>query len=130
MNNKAKCCCGSAIVEIEGKPEISAVCHCDDCKKRTGSAFGWSVYVQKEAFKHIAGNLSAYVIEKSEQYGKQERYFCEVCGTTLFWKASSVSHLIGIAGGCFEAKESVLPQGQANTDSKLCWVNLEVGANA
>ena len=130
MNNRAKCCCGSTVVEIKGKPEISAVCHCDDCKKRTGSAFGWSVYVLKENFKHKSGDVSAYVIKKSEQYGKQERYFCKLCGTTLFWRASGVSHLVGIAGGCFENENAIMPQGQANSESKLCWANLEVGASA
>lgn len=128
MNNQAKCCCGSTVVEIKGRPEIASVCHCNDCKRRTGSGLGWSVYVLKENFKHLTGSVVAYVIENSEQYGRQERYFCEVCGTTLFWRASGAAHLVGIAGGCFEDKEIILPQMQTNVDSKLCWVRVDVGA--
>ena len=40
MVRRAVCCCGQATIEVEGEPAIHAVCHCDNCKRRTGSAFG------------------------------------------------------------------------------------------
>ncbi|WP_444972210.1 GFA family protein [Zooshikella harenae] len=35
----AECCCGACTVSVQGNPVILAICHCKNCKKRTGSAF-------------------------------------------------------------------------------------------
>lgn len=40
----ATCCCWQASIGVEGEPKIHLVCHCNNCKKRTGSAFGISAY--------------------------------------------------------------------------------------
>ncbi|RTZ69437.1 MAG: hypothetical protein DSZ35_02565 [Verrucomicrobia bacterium] len=44
MKNLATYCCEKAGVEVEDEPDIYTVCHCDNCRKRTGSAFGVSAY--------------------------------------------------------------------------------------
>ena len=44
MTRKAHCCCGACSIEVEGEPVLNAICHCSNCKRRTGSAFGWSAY--------------------------------------------------------------------------------------
>jgi len=44
MSINASCCCGELNIELEGKPLVNAICHCNDCKKRKGSAFGISHY--------------------------------------------------------------------------------------
>jgi len=40
VTRKALCCCGACSIEVEGDPAINAICHCANCKRRTGSAFG------------------------------------------------------------------------------------------
>lgn len=39
---KASCCCGKSTIEAEGPVRLNAICHCENCKRRTGSALGWS----------------------------------------------------------------------------------------
>ena len=34
--------------------------------------------------------------------GRQQRWFCATCGTTLFWKIAARAGETGIAGGCFD----------------------------
>ena len=46
MVRKASCCCGQSAVVVNGDPEFNGICHCDECKKSTGSAFGWSAYFE------------------------------------------------------------------------------------
>jgi len=42
MSHKASGCCGACSIAVEGEPALNALCHCANCKRRTGCAFGWS----------------------------------------------------------------------------------------
>jgi hypothetical protein len=44
MNRVARCACGSSSVALVGEPKVSCICHCTNCKRRTGGAFGLSAY--------------------------------------------------------------------------------------
>lgn len=124
MKRVATCCCGEAAIEVEGEPEIHGVCHCDNCKRRTGSAFGISVYYKSENIVSKKGGLSCYSFHGRQDKSLQQRYFCSACGTTLFWQLSSSPDLTGIAGGCFAENRLSEPTYSASCNSKLPWVKL------
>jgi len=102
MIRTATCCCGKCSIEVEGEPLVNGICNCHNCKKRTGSAFGWSAYFTEGQILQKAGDLKVYEITEEKA---QQRWFCSNCGSTLFWKASFLPVLLkectGIAGGCF-----------------------------
>jgi hypothetical protein len=45
---KGGCLCGAVRYTTTAEPVGSGVCHCRDCQRFTGSAFGALVYVPKE----------------------------------------------------------------------------------
>lgn len=128
MNRIARCCCGQASIELQGEPKIYAVCHCDNCKTRTGSAFGISAYFRDSQVINKSGNMQVYEIDNDETH--QQRYFCAACGTTLYWKIwrfpqiPAVDQLTGVAGGCFVDEPSATPAYSANTDKQCAWLAL------
>ena len=129
MIRTAKCCCGQLSIEVEGEPKIHLVCHCNDCKKRTGSAFGESVYFADSQVKNKHGGAAIYKI--NDDTTQQERYFCKSCGTTLYWKifkfpgmSGGVVDMTGIAGGCFSENPLFAPTITANNERKCAWVEL------
>ena len=92
---------------------LNAICHCDNCKRRTGSAFGWSVYFADHQVLGRSGELRCYEINS-----RQQRWFCAGCGTTLYWKVDRRPGQTGIAGGCFveplpAPMRSVVNEGRA-----------------
>ena len=97
MIRKASCCCGACSVEVQGEPDINAICHCNNCKRRTGSAFGWSSYFADDRELGRSGEFGMYGIAR----GNQRRWFCVVCGLTLLWKSDGRPDQTGVAGGCF-----------------------------
>lgn len=121
MKHTATCCCESISIIIEGTPYINAVCHCENCKKRTGSAFGISVYFKSEQVVEIHGNTEVYKIDNETN---QERHFCKQCGTTLHWYTSSLPGYIGIAGGCFNAMPFPEPMYTLSNQNKCSWLSL------
>jgi len=76
-----------------------AICHCTECQRRTGSAFGVSAHFPKEQVR-IEGPSKVYV-RASDSGRKVEFHFCPDCGTSVFWYAEVRPEHIGIASGNF-----------------------------
>ena len=122
MLRKAECCCGSCSIEVNAEPVIYGVCHCNDCKKRTGSAFGLSSYFKNENISNLKGETLLYKVQNDN--GNQERHFCSKCGSTLFWYADIFNSLTGVAGGCFIDKPLPQPSFTTMNENKCNWVAL------
>ena len=45
-----KCLCGSVQYSCEAEPIVTAICHCTNCQRQTGTAFSMTVIVPKESF--------------------------------------------------------------------------------
>jgi hypothetical protein len=116
----AKCCCGACSISVEGEPTLNAICHCSSCKKRTGSAFGWSAYFPDAQIKSRSGTMNVYA---KEGVGGYNRHFCANCGTTLYWKSFGfMPDETGIAGGCFADNPLPAPALSANETSRCAWL--------
>jgi hypothetical protein len=121
MTRTASCCCGACSIQVEGEPTLHALCHCDNCKRRTGSAFGWSAYFPDQQVREMRGSFAEYRIEGDNP---QVRSFCTACGTTLFWRWSARPGEVGIAGGAFPPGALPSPAISAREHGRLDWVGL------
>jgi hypothetical protein len=119
MMRVARCCCQACSVEVEGEPTLNAVCHCDSCKRRTGSAFGWSAYFRDEDIKARHGELATYTF-KGPPEGR--RWFCPTCGSTVMWEGGDGQ--TGFAGGCFASTPLPEPNISARDAQRCAWVSL------
>ena len=124
MPRTARCACGAASITVSGEPGIHGVCHCTNCKRRTGSAFGISAYFKRADVLESTGITRTYAFHHAAQDHDQERHFCSACGTTLFWFVSALPELIGIAGGCFGEVDLGEPTMSVTHSKKLSWVGL------
>ena len=124
MVRRAECCCKQCSITVEGEPSLNGICHCDDCKRRTGTAFGWSAYFPDGHVLETSGRTTAYRISTTQP---QIRYFCSTCGSTLFWKTEAMRGLTGVAAGNFI--ENPLPEPRLSVRSrKACaWLSFPAG---
>ncbi len=124
MTRTALCACGQASITVNSEPVMHGICHCTNCKRRTGSAFGISAYFDRNAVVAQQGQTTVYAFHHAAQNHDQERHFCPTCGTTLFWTVSTLPGQIGIAGGCF-ADGGLSEPGYSVTDKKRePWLTL------
>ena len=121
---KASCACGCTFITLSSAPSFQAICHCTDCKRRTGSAFGVSVYFDRNALTEVVGETAVYAFHHRAQNHDQERHFCGRCGTTLYWFISTMPDKIGVAGGCFGEAELPEPGMSVNDAKRKPWVSL------
>ncbi len=127
MTRTATCCCKTCVVTFTGDPVLNGICHCDDCKRRTGSAFGWSAYFKDEQLGEHIGEYTQY--EPSGEPG-QVRSFCRKCGSTLYWFTPSRPDEIGVAGGAFIDHPLPRPQLSAQDRTRCIWFDLPDGMEA
>ncbi|KAG9235934.1 DUF636 domain protein [Amylocarpus encephaloides] len=77
------CLCGAINFNYTGEPALTALCHCTDCQKWTGSAYTSNVAVPSTAFSITKGKPKKYDMKGSS--GKSyPHYFCGDCGSSLY----------------------------------------------
>jgi len=118
----AQCCCGKSKLSVSDEPLIYGICHCNNCKQRTGSAFGMSSYFKQAEVRFISDSTSVYYVEN--ELGQQERHFCSSCGTTLYWTISLLPGLLGIAAGCFTESPFGEPHFTTFNHNQCNWLSL------
>lgn len=118
----ARCCCGDCSIEVSGEPTLNAICNCSSCKRRTGSAFGWSSYFPDA---QVVGKRGVFEIYAKEGDMGYSRAFCSRCGTTLYWKSFGfLPEQTGVAGGCFTDDPLPTPNLSATDAGRCAWVGL------
>ena len=116
----ARCCCGAIAVRVFGDPVLNGLCHCEDCRRRTGSAFGWSAYFPEDRVRGLHGKAASY----DPAAGTGTRHFCGTCGPTLYWRATGLRELVGIAGGAFVEPPLPAPTASYRDTQKCAWLDL------
>lgn len=119
MTRTAACACGDCRVSVVDEPIFGGLCHCQNCRQRTGSAFGWQAY-WPTARVNLAGPLQRYDLAPS--WG-QHRLFCPRCGTTLAWQTMHRPGEFGVAAGGLEPALPA-PDASYRDSRRFDWVAL------
>lgn len=83
MKLSGGCNCGQVRYELSGEPIRVGVCHCETCRKHSGSAFSF-FGVWPKASANLTGELACW---RSRAGGER---FCPICGSSLFcWDEGS-----------------------------------------
>lgn len=96
------CLCGAVRYRVVGNPIEALICHCTLCQRRTGSAFGISIYFDEKDVAITHGVLNTYEYRSDESHRWIKTEFCPTCGTTVTWTAEELPGGRGIAGGTFD----------------------------
>lgn len=116
------CACGAVRYRVRGSPRRTSVCHCTFCQRRTGSAFGISVYFRQEDVEILQGELKTYD-HRSDETGRLLRMeFCARCGGTVTWTLELLPDARGVAGGTFDDPSWLKIERHLWTRSAHPWV--------
>jgi hypothetical protein len=116
------CSCGAVRFAVTDYL-YALMCHCDACKKRTGSAYGLSVMIRNEDLSELTGETKTFV--RRGESGRLVRYeFCPQCGTTVRWQIEIVPHRQVFALGAFDEPHLFEVVGEMYADEALPWARL------
>lgn len=77
------CQCGKVRYEVRGAPLQLYACHCTECRRQSGSAFGMSLQVRRDDLVVTQGEPAVW--ERGTDAGNRLAcWFCPHCGTRLY----------------------------------------------
>ncbi|WP_316014771.1 GFA family protein [Roseobacter sp. HKCCA0434] len=123
MSLTGGCQCGAVRYAIEGEPLGFARCHCTDCQRQSGSAFGLSLYCVAEEVSW-QGDLATFE-SVAESGNRVQRRFCSKCGVRMYHDGGG--DYISIKAGTLDPGHELEPRAEIWTDSALPWVPLIEG---
>ncbi len=117
------CQCGRVRYRVEGEPMAFGVCHCTECQRQSGSAFGMSMITPKAQFTLLQGELKSFT--RSSESGRPVICcFCPECGTRIYHEPSYLKGVVNVKPGTLDDTSSIQPMGQWWTSSKQRWLLL------
>jgi hypothetical protein len=123
ISRRAQCSCGQLSATCSGEPLRVSVCHCLNCKRRTGSAFSHNARFA-EASVSVQGRSSEFTLTGDE--GSRATFsFCADCGTTVYYRNDRMPGMIAIPVGGFADLDFPAPGVSVYHDSRRYpWVEI------
>ena len=117
------CQCGHVRYAVAGDPISVGVCHCRECQRQTGSAFGMSFVVPKDAFRLLSGRVKSFT-RPSDSGRPVVCAFCPECGTRIYHEANWLPGTLNVKPGTFDDPSFLRPTAEVWTVRKHPWVTL------
>jgi hypothetical protein len=114
------CLCGAINFEIEGDFERFFLCHCDYCRKDTGSAHAANLFSAAATLKWLSGedHVRQFILPGT-RHGKS---FCGACGSALP-RSSVNSQMLVVPAGSLTSEVTLRPTAHIFVASKASWDN-------
>lgn len=114
---KGSCLCGRVVFRVNGSMSKLSNCHCSECRKAYGAAFGTIAVCKLEDFEYCSGDQ---YIKKFIQSERVTRYFCTECGSPLPIR-EDWDPLVGVPAGLLNDDPSIRPSEHIFVESKAPW---------
>jgi hypothetical protein len=113
------CLCGAVRYEITGKTGQFWHCHCQRCRKATGTGHASNIIMHPESVDWTAGNdrLRYYKVPDAKRFAT---VFCSTCGSLMPRVAQDLSIAV-IPAGALDNDPGILPQARIYQDSRAAW---------
>lgn len=112
------CLCGAVRYQANGRPLNTSLCHCEDCRRASGSPFqGW-VFFPTSHFQILSGEL------RTHAYEGRERSFCVQCGSPITFFDKATPELTEVTLGTMDDPGSLPPDDYNWMADHLQWVPL------
>ncbi|MEP0073091.1 MAG: GFA family protein [Marinomonas sp.] len=112
------CCCGDVEFTLEDSFSNFFFCHCEQCRKLTGTAHASNLFTSPDNINWTKG------VEKIKRYDDPERAFskafCENCASGLPYISKSGNSLI-VPAGSLNTEPSIKPDARIFCAEQTSW---------
>ena len=123
ITRTASCRCGQLKASVIGEPVRVSVCHCLNCKKRSGSAFAVQARWPAEQVSIVGRSSSHTTVADSGNISTH--YFCPDCGSDVHYENhGKFDGLVAIPLGAFDDPYFASPSFSVWEKRKHDWVGI------
>ena len=114
-----RCLCGNLQFEVHGRRLWVAHCHCDSCRRNTGSAVATFVGYRKEQLTYTRGERRFYESSPGVQRG-----FCADCGTPMTYEADRCPDEVHLYISTLDNPGDFKPQLHVFIAERIPWMEV------
>ena len=118
------CICGALRYRIIGEPLTLYTCHCTDCQRQGGSAFGMSMTLLKTQFELLSGTPRIFTKTFPDDGRQKFTRFCADCGTRLWTDFTKGRDVMNVRPGTLDDTRWLTPIAHIWTASAQPWVTI------
>ena len=119
----ASCRCGQLRANVTGEPVRVSVCHCLNCKKRSGSAFAVQARWPPDQVS-IEGESKTFVMV-ADSGNSATFHFCPDCGSDVYYvNDGKFDGQVAIPLGAFDDPWFAAPRFSVWEERKHPWVEI------
>ncbi|MCX4174520.1 MULTISPECIES: GFA family protein [Paraburkholderia] len=122
MEYTGGCQCGQVRYRVTAAPLRTVTCHCKECQRQSGSAFGMSMIVSGESLK-LTGELKQYT-RIADSGNENTGFFCPDCGVRIFQQIKGREAVVVIKPGTLDETSWLRPTDAVWLKRKQDWVSV------
>jgi hypothetical protein len=112
---EGSCLCGAVRIELSGKPYRVGICHCLDCRKKSGGIFtSWAIYPVNQV--KVTGKTTSHKVR--DDYA---RHVCPACGSPVF-ETEAGSDEVEVFLGVLDEPNRLTPTYELWTVRREAWL--------
>ncbi|MFO1461045.1 MAG: GFA family protein [Verrucomicrobiota bacterium] len=123
---EASCLCGGITLSYSGEVGPANYCHCEDCRRVTGSAFNIGVRVERKNLKVTSGSELKVYRSVSDRGREIERCFCGCCGSPMLTLHPAKPEYAWVKAGVINDPGVVKPTHENWVKDKVEWATIRV----
>jgi hypothetical protein len=120
MTAQGSCACGAVRYEVDGPLGDVRYCHCNFCRRSTGTAFTANARIPAQAFRVVAGADSL----GEHRTPRGPRSFCSVCASPIFARVDAEPEWIRLRIGGLAGDLDVRITAHVWVSSKSSWFEI------
>ena len=120
------CQCGGVRYAVQAETGRLYVCHCTECRRQSGSAFGLSLEVFRSGFALTRGQTKSWT-RGADSGGKVVCHFCPDCGTRIWHAHGPASETLTVKAGTLDEPVDLSDAIHIWTDRRLPGVMIPEG---
>lgn len=121
-----RCLCGAVVYEYRGLVGPASYCHCEDCRRCTGSAFNVGVRFDVAEFRITSGSPKGFT-KRGESGTELTRHFCPDCGSPIYTSSPKHPEHVYVKAGTLDDPTIVKPIRRSWTASAVSWSQVDGG---
>lgn len=123
------CQCGAIRYRLLRPPIALYACHCLDCQKQSSSAFGMSLWVERDSIEFTGKEPRIFHARGGSGEPKQCA-FCPDCGTRLYHASSAVgpAGALSVKAGSLDDTSRLKPTSHLWTKRAQVWLRALINA--
>jgi hypothetical protein len=122
------CQCGSVRYVLATEPIRLVACHCKECQRQSGSAFGMSMQVKKDGLT-VTGVTKQFT-RIADSGNENTGVFCPECGVRIYHVPKSAEDVVSLKPGTLDDTSWLRPGSFIWMKSAQGWVPVPNGVKA